>query len=175
LNDRYGIAIELSNLGVVALHRGNYPRARALLEESLSLSRALGHKHNDIIVLCNLGLLSMLEGSDLPAREWFKESLALASGLGDKQNIAACLEGLAAIAGRRNQPARAARLYGAAETLRDRIGAPLLVPDREHYQQMTAHARAQLDQAAFRAAWTEGEAMSLEQAIAEGLTEEGLR
>ena len=44
---------------------------------------------------------------------------------GDKSGIADCLDGLASVAGAREQPAIAARVFGAAQALRERIGAPL--------------------------------------------------
>jgi non-specific serine/threonine protein kinase len=58
----------------------------------------------------------------------------------------------------------AARIWGAAEQLREEIGLPLL--DRSRYDRRVAAARAALgDDAAFDHAWKEGSALTLEQAI----------
>ena len=95
--------------------------------------------------------------------------LAVRSELGDKQGVAICLEGLAAVAGARGQPARAAQLYGAAAALRERIGAPLPPGDRLGYDRHLATARACLDEGAWAAAWAEGQAMPLEEAVADAL------
>src|SRR5258707_5160798 len=40
----HSIALSLSNVGHVALDQGDYPAARALLEESLAIRRALGDR-----------------------------------------------------------------------------------------------------------------------------------
>ena len=60
--------------------------------------------------------------------------------------------------------ARAVRIWGAAERLREEIGSPLL--ERPRHVRRVAAARAALgDDAAFDRAWKEGSALTLEQAI----------
>jgi non-specific serine/threonine protein kinase len=76
--------------------------------------------------------------------------------------IAYGLVGLASIAVARGQPVCAARLLGAANALRDAIGARLLVTEQEF---VPGAVRAELDEAAYAAAWAEGRAMLPEQAI----------
>jgi hypothetical protein len=46
-----------------------------------------------------------------------------------------------------------------------------LAPDRKDYERYLASARAQLDEAAWEAAWQEGQAMTLEQAVEYALNE----
>jgi hypothetical protein len=65
---------------------------------------------------------------------------------------------------------RAVRLWGAAEKLRERIGAPLPPVDQTKHTQTVADARTYLDVATFAAAWAEGRAMPLEQVVAYALT-----
>ena len=81
--------------------------------------------------------------------------------------------GLAALAaGQVNAQPRglqAARLFGAAEALRETLGTPLLPIYQDHYQRRLASARTLIDEATFAAAWAEGRAIALEQAIAEAL------
>ena len=98
-----------------------------------------------------------------------QESLRLRPGVGGHWEIAACLEGLAAVAGGQGQAARAARLAGAAAALREELGAPVAPGDRSWYEPAIAHARAALGDAGFTAAQSEGRAMTLEQAIAYAL------
>jgi hypothetical protein len=66
------------------------------------------------------------------------------------------LECLAGLAARQQRPARATRLLGAVETLREAIGAPLPPGERAAYACTVATARAQLDEATFAAAWAAG-------------------
>jgi hypothetical protein len=77
------------------------------------------------------------------------------------------------VAARENQPPdaehagrRAAEVYGAAETLREMLGAPLLRLYHDHRQRGVAAARARLDPVSFDAAWAAGRTLTLEQAVA---------
>jgi DNA-binding NarL/FixJ family response regulator len=56
-------------------------------------------------------------------------------------------------------------LLGAAEALREAVGAFVLPLYSAEYDRGLAAARAELDEEAFRAAWLEGRAMTPEQAI----------
>jgi DNA-binding SARP family transcriptional activator len=68
----------------------------------------------------------------------------------------------------RNQ-ARAARLLGAAQTLRASVGVALSPDLRVEHDQAMAAARAELGEAEFAEAWAEGQAMDRETAVAYGL------
>ncbi len=82
-----------------------------------------------------------------------------------------CLEKLVGIAVARGQPEGAARLLGATEALRQAITAPMGAADRADYEQSVALAQARLDEHTFAAAWAEGRAMTMEQAIAYALAD----
>jgi hypothetical protein len=77
---------------------------------------------------------------------------------------------MAQIAWSQGQPLRTARLFGAAEALREKFCRPLPPVDRGDYDCVPA-ARATLGEDLFAATWTEGRAMTLEQAIAYALEE----
>jgi hypothetical protein len=71
--------------------------------------------------------------------------------------------------------AHAARLFGAAESLRERLGAEMMPDERVEYDQALNALRASLgDQAAaFEAAWQAGRALSFEDALALALSAPG--
>jgi DNA-binding NarL/FixJ family response regulator len=75
--------------------------------------------------------------------------------------------GSAVVAALDKRPARAARLQGAAEALREAISLSLLLWDHTptDYEDQLAAARSQLGEAAWEAAWSEGRAMKPEQAV----------
>ena len=76
------------------------------------------------------------------------------------------VEGLAAVVAALGGSLRAAGIWGAAERLREEIGAPLPPNERPRYDRRVAAARAALgDDAAFDRAWQEGRALTIEQAI----------
>jgi hypothetical protein len=85
--------------------------------------------------------------------------------------IAESLEIAARLALAEGWPERAARLLGAADALRDAIGAPLPPVYRAAHEHDMATARTALGDAAFAAAWAAGRALALEQAVAEALAE----
>jgi non-specific serine/threonine protein kinase len=107
------------------------------------------------------------------ARGLLQEGVALAAEAGNETNVAYFMEGLAAVAASEGRLARAARLWGAAEALLEKIevAAYIYAPDRSIYQGQVSAARTQLDEAAWQAAWAEGRAMVPERAIEYALVE----
>jgi DNA-binding CsgD family transcriptional regulator len=86
--------------------------------------------------------------------------------LDDKEGIALCLEGLGEVVVLQGEPVWAARLWGAAETLCEAIGASLPYVERAGYERSVATARSHLGEKAFAAAWAEGRTMTPEQVLA---------
>ena len=111
--------------------------------------------------------MALSQGSYAHAKAHYDESLSLRQALGDTEGIAAALEGLAGVAQGQGQPLSAARLYGAAQALRDAIGAPLPPTDHAFYERTLADVRVQLEAAPFEKAASEGRAFTLAQAIAD--------
>ncbi|MFQ5874043.1 MAG: tetratricopeptide repeat protein, partial [Dehalococcoidia bacterium] len=169
LGDKRDIAASLTNLGGVAVEQGDLGWAAELFEESLALDQELGDKEGIASSLSGLGEVARHQGDLGQAVELFEESLTLYRELGDKRGSTECLEGLAGLTCARGQPERAARLFGAAEALCEAIGAPLSPADRADYDRDVSTVHAGLDEEAFAAAWAEGRAMTLEQAIAYAL------
>jgi len=103
----------------------------------------------------------------LSARALYAESAAMRLELGDRRGIAQSLEGLANLAVALARPLRAACIWGAAERLRADIGLAIALAERPRYQSRVQAARvACANDTAFDAAWHEGSAMTLEQAVA---------
>jgi hypothetical protein len=115
------------------------------------------------------GVPAYRQGDYAAARALQGESLAIRRELGDRRGIALSLEGAASVAAATGEARRAARLWDAAERLREEIAAPLLLSDRSQHEEVAAARSALGDDAAFDAAWQEGRAMPLEQAIADAL------
>ena len=152
---------------MLAHGRGDHARAAALLEESLALTRELGNAGAAGFCLGHLGLVAADQGDYARAKRLLAESLAICRRIGIKLGMAMGLVGLGALAARQGQPARAARLIAAAVGLREAIGAPLTPVERARH----GLVRGQLDGAAWAAAWAEGRALPLEQAVDYALEE----
>jgi hypothetical protein len=85
--------------------------------------------------------------------------------------MARSLEEFAGLAGRQGQWERAVRLLGAAEAVVQTLGRSLPVAMSEEYQRTVEGARSALGEAAFAAAWAEGRALTLDDAIVFALDE----
>ncbi len=145
---------------------GDYDQARAYYEESEALLRATGD-HGDLARLVhNLGYVAQHQGDYGRAEAQFKESLAMFRKLGNRRGIAECLAGLASLGTEQGQPKRAVKLLGAAEAALGASGAAWWPADRSEVERNLAAIGGVLDESAFAAIWEEGEAMTLEDAIA---------
>jgi non-specific serine/threonine protein kinase len=169
--DTWNVSTALFGLGLLAWHRGDDGGARALFEECLALNRGGLHSAHSIpFLLHNLGALAWRRGDYRQGLALEREALELRRDTGDKRGMALSLEGLAWLASAQHQPARAARLFGAAEALREAMGAPLPPFRQGDHDRCVAAARAQISATAFDAAWSCGRARPLEEMIAEALT-----
>ena len=166
--DGVGTTGSLSNLGEVEQARGNLTAAAALYTASLAVGRNSGNRLAVARTLDNLGALAHLRGDRAEAAARYREALLLYRELGDRRGIATCLTGLANAAAAAH-PARALRLYGAAETLRAVVGAELGARERLAALPGLTAARDALGDAAADAARAAGAAMTLGEAVAEAL------
>ncbi|HEX9532289.1 MAG TPA: tetratricopeptide repeat protein [bacterium] len=169
--DKWRTAYTLRNLGNVAGMRADYQRAMSSLDEGLALSRDVKDKYSIVACQNALGKIALKLGNHERAMTLFKESLTLRRDFADRRGIPECLEGLAGVAGGQAKPILAARLLGAAEIMRETIGTPLPPSDGAEYARQVSAAGAALGQEGLAAAWAEGRAMSLEQAIERALKE----
>jgi predicted ATPase/DNA-binding XRE family transcriptional regulator len=163
--DTHDIAARLDNLGIVALHAGDVARAQPLFEQSLAIQRRLDDKNCMARSLRGLGGVALAQGDFAMAWQFFVEALPLSVELDDNRSIAYCLEGLAGVAAVHQQAERAARMFGAAEALREAGDTPLLPGERVLYDQHLAMLRSVLPSEKFQAAWKVGRAMATKQAI----------
>jgi hypothetical protein len=86
---------------------------------------------------------------------------------GEKRGLAANLQAWAAWFAMRGDPARAARLHGAAAALRDAIHLRLPPARQPAYDRDLHFLRAALGTGRFAAAWAAGSRLSVDQAIEE--------
>jgi tetratricopeptide (TPR) repeat protein len=164
----------LNHLGHAAQLRGDYQRAAQLHQESLELFQSFGARQYVGLLWArqSLGETALGLGHLDEAARWLAQGLALSQTLSDQASIAWCVAGLGSVAAFDEEPERAARLGGAAERLRQSIGCRPAPAARATYERALDVARAQLGEDAFAATWAEGRAMSLEQAIADALTDQ---
>jgi len=165
VGNTFMLAYVLHNLGTVAEKQGDYERATTLFEEGLVTTRQVGNKYHIPNLQCSLANVSLRRGDYERAMTLYRQSLVLRKEIGDKPGLVQCLEGLAGVACAQGDYEKAAGLFGAAEALRETLAVPRAPSDQADHDQRVASARAALGDANFAAAWAEGRAMTLEQAI----------
>jgi ATP/maltotriose-dependent transcriptional regulator MalT len=165
------LAPGLISLGAIFLLEGDYERAVELNEESAALLRERGKRGGLQYALDNLGWAAIARGDHERGRGLHEESLALCKEQGDKLIASESLEGLACVAGAEGEAEGAARLFGAAQALREAVGYHHMPEEDALREPYLATTRSRLDEAAWQAAWAEGREMSMEQAIEYALSE----
>jgi non-specific serine/threonine protein kinase len=165
------IATSLNRLGDLSRSRGEWNAARDLHEQSLALHRERGDVWGIAVSLNYLARVALAEADVERAETLSLESLALLRDVGARPDIAIATESLAMLAFRRADPIRAVRLLSAATRLRDTIRTQPAPADRADLERVLAAVRVQVGSGKFDAAWAEGRAMTLEQAIAYALDE----
>jgi predicted ATPase/DNA-binding XRE family transcriptional regulator len=168
-NDQLGTAQWTYLLGNVCYAKGDLDSAEALFEEAAPLCRAVGDRRDLGFVRIDLGIVAYDRGEVEKGGTRLKEALALFRELGDPMGITFSL--LVATFGSlaQSQPARALRLGAATQSQFEAIGMVAPQDFVVKFQGAVGAARQMLDAEVADAAWTEGCAMSVEQAIAEAL------
>ncbi|HEY1016566.1 MAG TPA: tetratricopeptide repeat protein, partial [Herpetosiphonaceae bacterium] len=171
LGNKRGLGIVLGKLGQVAASQEDYDHACELLEESLTLLREVGDQGNIPVTLTSFAQVVLLQGDAERALALLREALLLHRTMGDKRGIAESLEVLSMIIAAQGDFRRAATTLGAADGLRDAIGAPLPSSEREKLADTQDRITAALGPAAAQTAHAAGRAITLEQALARALDE----
>jgi predicted ATPase/class 3 adenylate cyclase len=158
-------------LAQVAKNRGDHERAISLFEDCLRAALGQGDTHAAASALRSLGELTQMRGDYERAAARLAESLRLLRELDDRSCAGTTLDSLAVLSAAHGDPKRAARLFAAAQASREAQSLTLPPPEQERLNQAAAAARMELDRGAFDAAWAEGRAMTLDQAVAYALNE----
>jgi DNA-binding CsgD family transcriptional regulator len=164
MRDRRAVLNVLCWLGNIELISSRYDMAKRYYAEFLEIARDIGDKMQIANGTFYLGYVLLHDNDLKSARLLFAESLALGHEIGLTLEEWA-LVGFASVAATEKNARRAIQLFAVVDRLlRDR-GASRI--DEVLYKRYLALAQEQVDEEAFNAAWAEGCAMTIEQAIAE--------
>jgi len=145
--------------------RGNYAEARSGFEACLPLFTELKDRHRLAMVHSELAHIERRQGHFAQAKSLYRDTIQEWQNIGHRAAIAHELECFAFIAKAQEEDQRAARLFGAAEILREIINIPMNPPERPEYDREVSDLRANMDEVAFAKAWAEGRALTMEQGI----------
>jgi non-specific serine/threonine protein kinase len=169
--DAWITALTLYKLGVLRLTQGREEQATAHLREALAAFRDLGDRRSVAIVLTEL---ACPPAADEPvsdsARSLLEEGLALCGELRDRSATVHAIEMTVGVIAHNSDPEALARLLGAADGLREAIGAPRDGHGAEGYARAKTVARFALDEPAYAAAWDAGRRMPIDAIIERALT-----
>lgn len=170
LKDDEGVVNELVNLGDVFYYQGELSVAKSFYEESAMFARKLSDQWGLAYAIKGLADVICNDGDFFTASSLYRECILLFQKGADYIGLPFAFEAVAALASTRNKFETAARILGAAETLRNSINSPLPPPNRAAYQASLSVLRQRLD-GRFDFVFAEGRAMTLDEAVAYVLKE----
>jgi predicted ATPase/DNA-binding XRE family transcriptional regulator len=159
-------------LGTVLLLRQKPDEAVAAVHAGLDRARARGDRLATYIALYNLAQAAIALGDHDGARRHLEEGIRLSEQTRDLANLAYFLEALAVVDARTGLTDRVPRLLGAAEGLRETVGADVYayyLPDESLRADAEAVARDELGQDGFDVAYAAGTGLDVTAAAAVAL------
>ncbi len=166
-----GIVFTLVVLAAIRHSKSDLPQAERLLKESLAVAKSAGNNLMLSIALVNYGRLEIDKGNLARAKKLCQESLRLRGELADSWGLVQCLEPLAVVALKENDPRRAAKMLGAIDVLLESLGAAPPLIFRADHEPSAAAARAALAAETFAELFAEGRKMSLSEIVSVALDE----
>jgi hypothetical protein len=127
------------------------------------------------LALVNQGFAALSEHEPERAIRLLRDALRRLAELEFKDVIGYCFEGLAAVLVLTARAEEAAKLLGSAEALRESLGVELAPAEQSTHKETVEAVRGQLGEKRFSDAWRQGRELSLDEAIAYALEEEGAR
>ena len=163
LGDDGRVARTLWGLGNASYFEQDYAAAKPALQEAQAISRRLDDRFNLAWSTHTLGLVAVNTDDISAAKKHFLEALQLFIEAQDRSGITLQLDNLSVIARREGDPVRATRLAAAAVAQQTATGTGL--GGLLSYQEGRT-GREGLSEAEAAVAWAEGQALTLDQAVA---------
>ena len=159
-------AIAAFTAGSLEMALGRYDDALRHLREARDLAEVCGGDWFAAGSRVQLGILAVLRGRLDEARALIDEALELSLAARSTRFVTLCLAGYARLALAEGDPERAARLKGAAEGLRRRVGLPAWPHLRLVEAELVAQVRQKLGAGRFDQAFTAGSGLTQREAVA---------
>jgi hypothetical protein len=161
LGEPRALNVATRDLGICAMERGHYARARELLEQSLVEAQGHGFEIDVGWALVELGVLALHERRYEDSVPLFVQGLESAIRHGVRVNVFLSLRGLAAATAVRGDLESAARMLGAAATLQERTGEGVHEPyERPAFEEALAPIAERADEPPIAAALAAGRKMT---------------
>ena len=174
MNNKGAIAGTLIDLGSVAWVQGDLELAASRYEEAIAIAREIEAQYTIGYALTGLGKVAYSRDDYAAAHSHFREALKIFQQRPNPWNATYCLEAVSALAVAEGDMQRVAKLFGATDNFYTHLRFLLSPLERQMHERDLAAARAALGEETFSRHWTEGRAMTIEQAMEEALSERNL-
>jgi non-specific serine/threonine protein kinase len=161
----------LAALGRVEAVKGNFEKARALLERSITNAIELGNRNHYLWDRAQLGHIIIQQGKPIETRDIFVETAQEFSRDGNPVGVCYSLEGMSALFVAADRPVVAARLIGWADTLRKKVNDLRPRLEQADVDKIITACVKKMGKAGFAKAHQEGRKMTLDEAVAYALQE----
>jgi predicted ATPase/class 3 adenylate cyclase len=173
--ERSGNPQELAYLnqvrGRLASMAGRPAEAQAFFRASYAQFESVGDHRFALSAQSELGHALRRDGRLDEAEAEYRRSIQGWRRTGNRGAVANQLESFALVALAKGNGVRAARLFGAAEALREVAGAEMTSLERAEYDAEMLRLRETLDEGALGSAWAEGRRMTADAAVTFALAE----
>ena len=169
LDDPLSVVAVTINLADALYHLNDYVRAIDLSSEAANEATRLGDLTYTAIALNTLGRARLASGMIGEARSLLRQSLELSRQVDDQSVIADGMEGLAYVECTIGHYRAAARLLGAAQSLRSTIGVPLPPAYARDFDHCIETLHSKLGSTDFDVELTSGRQAQLNQVVADVL------
>ena len=163
--DDAGVADAYNNLGVLATYSDDWDIAGELYSRALEIFRERSDTQGIARALMNLGEVRLVQGDHEEAGRLTRDSLSLFQEIGSQWDTCYLFENLAAVLHRQGHLLDAAKLLGAAEALRETLGAPLPPAEVGVYEERVTALKNDLSPIELERAWDEGRSLDLQAAV----------
>ncbi len=162
----YAIAVAAMARGRLFGAQSRADEARRSFDVAIERFSELGDER--LVLACRSDLAHALRRAGAPdeARSLYAVTISGWVRLGNRGAVANQLENVAFLAIGNGESERAARLLGAAESMREDAASPMAVGERPEYLEWVQRLRVVADGATLDAAWTAGRALSITEAVA---------
>jgi len=175
LNDKAGLVLLAQDAALAqTFFQRDVKQAIEILAGHLSLVEALGDISTSAWFQYALGSFNLMQGEFQKARVLIKNALLIFHQINYVYFVGNCLVAFASLANGLKNPVRAARLFGARDSINESIGALDNQQIQRTFGPILERTKSMLDEAAFQSAWAEGRAMTMDQAIEYALSEESV-
>jgi len=153
-------------LGAAHIAINNTAEAETALHEAKRLAASIDNPRLVGRAALQLAELARRLGDADRAQDLCHEALALCAPAGLRPCVVESLEALAGLAALRESPTEAARLLGAASSLRQSMGLARWPAEQGPHDGVVLGLRQKLGEDGFTSAWDEGSALSPQEAVA---------